>query len=115
MMDAGLEDEVGRLVEMGFGWDLPAMSALGYAQFRPYFENQVPLEETVTEIKRATHRFIRRQYNWFRLNDPNIHWFMVSDRQHPEAVKVAVIEWLSPFEESSTQKGCLPRQEPVVE
>jgi tRNA dimethylallyltransferase len=115
MMDAGLEDEVRRLVEMGYGWDLPAMSALGYAQFRPYFENQAPLKEVVTEIKRATHRFIRRQYNWFRLNDPNIHWFTVSDRNHPKVVEAVAREWLSPNNESSTKEGCLPRREPVVE
>ncbi len=115
MMDAGLEDEVRRLVEMGYGWDLPAMSALGYAQFRPYFEDQAPLDEVVTEIKRATRRFIRRQYNWFRLNDPSIHWFTVSDSSSPEEIEVVVREWLSSSEEPSTQDGCLPLQEPVVE
>jgi tRNA dimethylallyltransferase len=95
MMEAGLEDEVRRLVEMGYGWDLPAMSALGYAQFRPYFENQLPLDEVVIEIKRATRRFIRRQYNWFRLSDPNIRWFTASDNGCPAAIEVVVGEWLS--------------------
>jgi tRNA dimethylallyltransferase len=103
MMDAGLEDEVRQLVEMGYGWDLPAMSALGYAQFRPYFEDQVPLDEVVTQIKRATRQFIRRQYNWFRLNDPDIHWFTVSDSDSHEAIKAVVREWLSSNEGSSTK------------
>jgi len=55
------------------------MSGLGYAQFRPYFEGQVTLEEVVAEIERATRRFIRHQYNWFRLNDPAIRWFDVTE------------------------------------
>ena len=79
MIAAGLEDEVRGLVEAGYGWDLPAMSGLGYAQFRPYFEGQATLEEVVAEIERATRRFIRHQYNWFRLNDPAIRWFDVTE------------------------------------
>ena len=79
MMAAGLEDEVRRLVEAGYAWDLPAMSGLGYAQFRPYFEGQATLEEVVAEIERATRRFVRHQYNWFRLADPAIRWFDVSE------------------------------------
>jgi len=79
MIAAGLEDEVRGLVEAGYGWDLPAMSGLGYAQFRPYFEGQVTLEEVVAEIERATRCFIRHQYNWFRLNDPAIRWFDVTE------------------------------------
>jgi tRNA dimethylallyltransferase len=75
MISAGLEDEVRRLVEAGYGWDLPAMSGLGYAQWRPYFDGRVTLQEVRAEIRRATRRFIRRQYNWFRLSDHAIRWF----------------------------------------
>jgi tRNA dimethylallyltransferase len=94
MINAGLEDEVRRLVEAGYAWNLPAMSGLGYGQFRPYFEGQVPLEEVVVEIKRATHRFIRRQYNWFRLNDPAIRWFDVSRAATTAEIETKVREWL---------------------
>ena len=94
MLAAGLEGEVRRLVEAGCGWDLPAMSGLGYVQFRPYFEGLATLEEVVVEIKRATRRFIRRQYNWFRLNDPAIRWFDVATTT-PEKVQRAISEWLT--------------------
>ena len=93
MIAAGLEDEVRRLVEAGFGWDLPAMSGLGYAQFRPYFDGQATLPEVVEEIERATRRFIRHQYNWFRLNDPAIHWFDVT-KTTVEEIRRFVAEWL---------------------
>jgi tRNA dimethylallyltransferase len=33
------------------------------------------LDEAVYKIKTGTHRFIRHQYAWFRLNDERIHWF----------------------------------------
>jgi len=89
MIAAGLEDEVRRLVEAGYGWHLPAMSGLGYAQWRPYFEGQATLEEVVAEIRRATHRFIRTQYNWFRLSDPAIRWFDVA-RATAEEIEEAI-------------------------
>jgi len=93
MIAAGLEDEVRRLLEAGYGWDLPAMSGLGYVQFRPYFEGRATLEEVVAEIKRATRRFIRHQYNWFRLNDPTIRWFDVTETT-AEEIEAVVREWL---------------------
>jgi tRNA dimethylallyltransferase len=93
MMDAGLADEVRRLIDAGFSWDLPAMSGLGYMQFRPYFEGRASLEEVAAEIKRATRRFIRQQYNWFRLSDPAIRWFDVSDADAQE-IETRVREWL---------------------
>ena len=93
MMAAGLEGEVRRLVKSGYGWDLPAMSGLGYVQFRPYFEGQITLEEVVTEIKRATHRFIRHQYNWFRLDNPAVRWFDVTETT-AEEIEAVVRRWL---------------------
>ena len=94
MMAAGLEEEVRRLLQAGFGWDLPAMSGLGYVQFRPYFDGQATLQEVVEEIERATRRFIRHQYNWFRLSDPAIRWFDAAETG-VEEVERFVGEWLN--------------------
>lgn len=93
MLEAGLVEEVRRLVEQGYGWELPAMSALGYVQFKPYFEGGGSLEEVVAEIKQATRSFIRHQYNWFRLDDPRIRWFDVTETTAEEIERV-VREWL---------------------
>lgn len=93
MMAAGLEDEVRRLADAGYGWELPAMSGLGYVQFKPYFEEKATLEEVIEEIKRATHRFIRHQYNWFRVNDPAIQWFDAVETS-PEEIESAARTWL---------------------
>ncbi|HXV98711.1 MAG TPA: tRNA (adenosine(37)-N6)-dimethylallyltransferase MiaA [Anaerolineae bacterium] len=79
MMELGLLDEVKRLVEAGYGWDLPAMSGLGYRQIGQYLRGEVSLEETVALIKKETRRFVRQQYNWFRLDDPQINWFDVGE------------------------------------
>lgn len=93
MIESGLEDEVRGLLAVGYDWRLPSMSALGYAQFRAHFQGSSTRAEVVRDIKRATHAFIRRQYNWFRLTDERIHWF---DRQRVTDSDIvdAVREWL---------------------
>ena len=79
MMDLGLLSEVQRLVEAGYGWDRPAMSGLGYRQIGQYLRGEVSLDEAVALIKKETRRFVRQQYNWFRLDDVRIHWFEVRE------------------------------------
>jgi tRNA dimethylallyltransferase len=93
MVAAGLEEEVRRLTLAGYGWDHPAMSGLGYIQFQPYFEGKATLEEVAAEIKSATHSFIRRQYNWFRLSDTAIQWFDATETS-PAEVEAVVRAWL---------------------
>lgn len=75
MMQEGLLEEVKRLVASGYGWDLPSMSSLGYIQFAGFLDGTETLTDAVASIKRETRRFIRHQYNWFRLSDPAISWF----------------------------------------
>jgi len=93
MIDAGLVEEVRRLLEQGYDWSLPAMSAVGYAEFKPYFESEAALDEVVAEIQSDLRRFIRHQYNWFDLDDPDIHWFDVTETTHEE-IKSIVRQWL---------------------
>jgi tRNA dimethylallyltransferase len=78
MMRAGLVDEARALAARGYGWELPALSALGYKQIGEYLRGECDLAEAVRRIKRATRAFVRRQANWFRPADPAIHWFDVS-------------------------------------
>ena len=94
MLDAGLVEEVRRLVERGYDWDLPAMSAVGYAEFEPFFSADGPaLEDVTTEIQSDLRRLIRHQYNWFSLDDPDIRWFDVSETRAEEIERV-VRTWL---------------------
>jgi tRNA dimethylallyltransferase len=74
MMEAGLLDEVVHLVQTR-GPDLPALSALGYAQLRDYLVGRVSLEQAIALIKRDSRRLARRQFAWFRLEDPAIVWY----------------------------------------
>jgi tRNA dimethylallyltransferase len=75
MMAAGLLQEVRALWAAGYSRRLPALSGLGYRQLWAYLEGETTLPEAVDRIKFETHRFVRQQYTWFRLDDPAIHWF----------------------------------------
>ena len=90
MLAAGLPDEVERLRAAGYGWELPSMSGLGYIQFRPYFAGQATLDEVAARIKLDTHDFIRRQYTWFRLADPHIHWLAAGQNVAQDACGLAL-------------------------
>jgi len=78
MLDAGLVAEVQGLVGQGYGWELPAMSAVGYRQVGAYLRGECTLDDAIREIKRATRQFVRRQANWFKVSDPAIHWVLAT-------------------------------------
>jgi tRNA dimethylallyltransferase len=69
MMQAGLLSEVESLRAAGYGWELPAMSGIGYREFMPYFAGESTLAAVVERIKFNTHAFARRQATWFRRFD----------------------------------------------
>lgn len=75
MLAAGLEQEVRALVAAGHGFDLPAMSSLGYREWQAYFEGRAEREAVLRAIRRNTRILVRRQGAWFRAADPRIDWF----------------------------------------
>jgi tRNA dimethylallyltransferase len=97
MIAAGLRDEVRGLLETGYTWECPAMSGLGYSQWRDYFEDDATEADVIEAIKHATHAFIRRQYTWFRGHDRGIHWLDASDMASDTLVETAlklIQDWL---------------------
>ena len=66
MMNNGLEQEVRKLIEMGYSPELVSMQGLGYKEFIPYFNGEISLEQVVDDIKKYTRRFAKRQLTWFR-------------------------------------------------
>ncbi len=105
MMAAGLLAEVSGLRQAGYGRNLPAMSGLGYRQLYAYLEGEMTLSEAVQRIKFETHRFVRQQYTWFRLDDPRITWFDLGKADEETAVLRYVHEWLNHVKEEVNNEG----------
>ena len=95
MMTEGLVEEVRNLVSRGYNFDLPAMSGIGYRQIGEYLAGRATLESAVQQIKYETHRFVRRQYNWFRLSDKRISWFDIEDAGVEERIQAEVMAFLN--------------------
>lgn len=82
MLASGWLAEVHDLLALGFGAGSPALTAIGYRELAAHLQGRLSLEEAVLQIKRQTRIFVRRQANWFKLEDQRIHWV----RAGPEAV-----------------------------
>lgn len=95
MLAAGWLDEVRRLLAAGYAPSLPSLSAIGYAQLAQHLAGGLTLDEAVTEIKRLTRSFVRRQYAWFKPADPNIHWVDLSDADAQTHIDAAVRNFLN--------------------
>ena len=93
MIERGLVEEVKGLLEQGYGYGLPAMSGLGYRQIGCYLRGEISLEEAIRLIKRDTRRFVRQQYNWFRLDDEGIRWFQALDDPY-DRIKGVILQFL---------------------
>ncbi len=75
MLAKGLVGEVQALLDTGYSSDLSAMSAIGYKQIIIYLSGEISLAEAVQQIKSKSRKYVRQQANWFRENDPDIHWY----------------------------------------
>ncbi|MDP6142290.1 MAG: tRNA (adenosine(37)-N6)-dimethylallyltransferase MiaA [Dehalococcoidales bacterium] len=84
MIAQGLVKEVRRLIDMGYSLDLPAISGIGYRQIAMFQKGELSLAEAIEQIKFESHRFVRHQYNWFRLKDSRIRWFDITDEAGSE-------------------------------
>ena len=71
MIENGLLEEAQALIPYKH---LNALNTVGYKELFDYFEGNTTLEFAVSEIKKNTRRFAKRQLTWFRKDD-SITWF----------------------------------------
>jgi tRNA dimethylallyltransferase len=106
MFTQGLIEEVQSLLDQGYAPDLPVFSAIGYRQVVEYIQGRISLEETKTQMKRQTRIFVRRQANWFKETDPDIHWFNV-DSDTISCMERAIRQWINESGLTFHQEGFL--------
>jgi tRNA dimethylallyltransferase len=66
MVEAGLLDEVAALIDSGYDEHSPGLNATGYIELLPYLRGERPLQEVLTEIRKNTRAYSRRQLTWLR-------------------------------------------------
>lgn len=76
MIKEGLVDEVKSFYDKK-DYSKAIMTAIGYKELYPYFDNKISLEDAILSIKTNSRRFAKRQYTFFN-NQFNITWFNVN-------------------------------------
>ncbi len=71
MIENGLIEEAKTLYPYR---ELNALQTVGYKELFRYFDGEITLEFAISEIKKNSRRFAKRQGTWFR-KDPEIKWF----------------------------------------
>ena len=79
MEQAGLVDEVRRLLASGLSPECTAMQAIGYKEIAAALRGDVSLSDAVELIKRSSRRYAKRQLTWLR-RDASVRWILW-DRQ----------------------------------
>lgn len=91
MMENGLENEVRKLIDMGYSPELVSMQGLGYKEFIPYFNGEISLEKAVDDIKKYTRHFAKRQLTWFRRQTEGI-WIDMTGGDKEKALSQIINE-----------------------
>lgn len=94
MIEAGFVEEVQHLLDQGYSDELPTMSAIGYREIVAYIQGRISLDDAITLMKRRTRDFVRRQANWFKESDPQIHWFTIGNETE-DATGDLISDWLT--------------------
>jgi tRNA dimethylallyltransferase len=79
IFEAGLVDEVRRLLEAGYGPELPPLTGHGYREAARYLAGEWSLDEAVAVTARRTRQYAKRQLSWFG-RDRRIVWLPAGQR-----------------------------------
>lgn len=78
MFEAGLLEEVKKLMDQGLDASCQSMKGIGYRQVLDYFHGHCTLEEAKDKIKQESRRYAKRQLTWFRRYEDAI-WICLLD------------------------------------
>ncbi|MBF0537475.1 MAG: tRNA (adenosine(37)-N6)-dimethylallyltransferase MiaA [Nitrospirae bacterium] len=83
MIACGLIQEVKALSHLELA--RTALQAIGYKEVLTYLRGETGLEMAVEDIKKATKRYAKRQFTWFKTED-NITWVDASGMYNPQDI-----------------------------
>jgi tRNA dimethylallyltransferase len=94
MFQAGLVEEVRRLLESGIPPSAKPFEAIGYRHVLADIDSCMTQEETIRIIQRDTRRYAKRQMTWFR-RQSDVTWF--DGPGDSEEIKNRVRQFLQPL------------------
>ncbi len=95
MMKQGLAEEVKRLVKQDKNiWNRQSFQSIGYKEWQPYFSGECDIDTCITQIKKNSRNFAKRQYTWFR-NQMHVNWYDIEQMDWKEQLFSAINEWIN--------------------
>jgi tRNA dimethylallyltransferase len=67
--------------------------AIGFKEFKPYFEGEESLSDAVERLKQSTRRYAKRQLTWFR-RDKRVFWLNRDDYEDEHGLLTKALEYL---------------------
>ena len=104
MLAQGFLDEVERLVQRGCHRGMTSMQGLGYRHLIGYLLGETDLETAVSQWKRDTRRFAKRQLTWFG-QDKRIQWITITDKPMSDLLREIMDIADSYLQGKVTEKG----------
>ena len=83
LIDAGLLDEVNKLMSMGFTKDDIAMKGIGYKELM----DNLPIDQAIEKIKLNTRHYAKRQITWFKRYGDLAKWFDLEEDSYDNLLK----------------------------
>ena len=74
MVEAGLLEEVRRILAAGVSPNVKPFESLGYKQALAVVRGQLSLDQAVASAQMETRRYAKRQMTWFR-REKDVTWF----------------------------------------
>ena len=78
MFANGLESEVKSLISNGLSFDNQSIQAIGYKEFKDYFDGKITKDILIDEIKKGSRHYAKRQVTWFK-RYPFARFYDISD------------------------------------
>lgn len=86
MFENGLVDEVKSLIKLGVSFDCQSMQAIGYKEFKGFFDGILSENDLKELIKKDTRNYAKRQLTWFR-QYKDIKWLDAANDDAYEYIK----------------------------
>jgi len=83
MIESGLVDEARKLYDMDIPEGSTCLQAIGYKEFKDYFDGKITLDEAAENIKLNTRHYAKRQITWFKSIEGRI---MIEPKQNFELI-----------------------------
>lgn len=96
MIENGLVNEVKSLLNMGYSKELVSMQGLGYKEIIPYLDGVCSINDAVTELKKRTRHFAKRQLTWFKGQNDGF-WINITNLSEEETEN-KIIDYLKQLE-----------------